>query len=205
MGEIVEQPNLQRLIRRYWWAALIVMLLLICLCTATQAAPLLSFITPLTDSAIVLPTEEVTSQPPTEIVTEQPTELPTDKPTQTVTEPPPLLTEEPTEPPTDTPTEISCYCEGADLYCSDGWISYNSTRCGGNGGCNCREPDKALACADGTYAPFNPACGVGGTTDGGDDACSMAVCGYGICQPECGETYPPCLDCIIIGLYSRKP
>ncbi len=62
----------------------------------------------------------------------------------------------------------NCKCKGVDYICkaADGSVtsaSYNAVECGGSGTCGCREPNKTLACPDGTYADFNPACTGGGS------------------------------------------
>ncbi len=77
--------------------------------------------------------------------------------------------------------EGSCKCQGTDYICTkpDGTVasaSYNSQQCGGSGQCECR--GTTYTCPDGTYAEFNPKCGVGGS------ACT--------CVPnsQCNQ-YPP--------------
>jgi hypothetical protein len=66
-----------------------------------------------------------------------------------------------------------CRCDGTDYVCvkPDGskTTSYNSQQCGGEGGCACR--GTTLVCSDGTYAEFNPQCGVGGDTGGEGCTC----------------------------------
>ena len=62
----------------------------------------------------------------------------------------------------------NCKCKGVDYICkaADGSVtsaSYNAVECGGSGTCGCREPNKTLACPDGTYADFNPQCTGGGS------------------------------------------
>jgi len=64
-------------------------------------------------------------------------------------------------PPTESSPETVCTCEGTTLICTDG-----------------------------TYAEFNPACGVGG------DACGNSTCGDGTCNVACGEDINTCpADC----------
>jgi hypothetical protein len=61
-------------------------------------------------------------------------------------------------------TAGGCVCQGTDYICTnpDGTVasaSFNSGQCGGSAQCECR--GTTLACPDGTYAEFNPQCGVG--------------------------------------------
>jgi len=73
--------------------------------------------------------------------------------------------------------EQGCACEGVDYICRspDGSVAsakYNVSRCGGTDACVCHEgdPNKSAFCPDGAH-PFNPLCGVGGTTGGGQCTC----------------------------------
>ncbi len=61
----------------------------------------------------------------------------------------------------------NCKCEDTDYVCRnpDGSVasaSYNTDRCGGANICQCR--GTTWVCPDGTYATFNPNCGVGGSS-----------------------------------------
>jgi PT repeat-containing protein len=76
-----------------------------------------------------------------------------------------------------------CECRGVDLVCAGQPTSYNSAQCGGEGKCACRGDDKVWACPDGTYASFNPNCGVGGD----DNTCTCIYVMYPYYSYRCQE------------------
>jgi len=195
MSDLEQPGDLRSLIRRFWWIApiIIVLLILICGLTLTQAEQLLKlFNPPATEVATEVVTEPAVTAPPTEAVTPSATltstSTATDTSTLTASQTPtetPTLTATLTSTATDSPTP-GCKCEGVDLVCPDKRTSYNAVECGGSGQCDCREPNKTWACPDGTYADFNPQCGVGG---GGQCTC---ICTYRDVTGACVQWQDSC-------------
>jgi len=105
---------------------------------------------------------------------------------------------------TQPPGDGACVCNNRDYVCTkpDGstTVSYNAVECDGSGVCECREPNKTWACPDGTYADFNPQCGVGGgVTPVGptctcvqvDPQCSPAPQCKFVCKENPGKSCTP--------------
>jgi len=106
---------------------------------------------------------------------------------------------------TQPPASNACVCNNRDYVCTkpDGstTVSYNAVECDGSGVCECREPNKTWACPDGTYAEFNPQCGVGGGTTPVGPTCTCvkadpqcnpisSVCKY-VCKEDPGKSCTP--------------
>ncbi len=195
MGDTAERQDLRGFLRRFWWIIVLIVVLLILLCVGVaQGRELLKLFNPPPTEAATEATPAVTEAPTaTDTATSTSTSTATSTATSTDT-PTATATKKPTSTPTkeDTATATTgCACQGVDLICPDGKNSYNAAECGGSGQCQCRDPNQTWACPDGTYAEFNPQCGVGG-----NDPCANAVCGVAPCQPECGESYfRGCYEC----------